>query len=82
MDVDSATSSEVLQTAQRKKRRRKHKCHGNRKDQRFRQYCRRQNIDEARIEELLQQRRNGENINSVMENPIASDAPIRVRLIN
>ncbi|CAF1497015.1 unnamed protein product, partial [Rotaria magnacalcarata] len=36
----------------------KKKCHGNRSDQRFRQSCRKRNMDETTITQLIEQRRN------------------------
>ncbi|CAF4548417.1 unnamed protein product [Rotaria socialis] len=36
----------------------KKKCHGNRSDQRFRQSCRKKNMDETTITQLIEQRRN------------------------
>ena len=42
---------------------RRKKCHGNRKDQRFRQRCRAQGMDEITIEDLLRQRKHSENAN-------------------
>lgn len=50
---------EEQQTGQRKK------CHGNRSDQRFRRSCRKQNMSEAIIAQLIEQRRNSRRRNTV-----------------
>ena len=54
--------------------RQRKKCHGNRSDQRFRRHCRKQNMREAVIAELIEQRKNSRrrNIANQMRNDTTS----------
>lgn len=67
---ERSSQTQLLRNQSPKREKKKSKCHGNRKLQRFKRKCRRHGKTEEEINELIQ-RQNNKNTNNDMNNSIA-----------